>query len=349
MDRVAYIIKELLAREGKALLPGLGVLTLQRDASQIDAAEGKINPPADSLHFLPSDYILEEHLYAQVQKLPLPPKVKEEHLAAEIAEFLRVALEGDEFSIGDFAHFKKIKPEGFAFKAGAIDEISPLGKLPVLKLPSHSISEVATSAAAVKAVDVSTGEEGKEEEEEKKSAWLLPALLTLLILILSFAVWWFTPDLRNGGEGFSKLLVKEERVNISPSEMEENDRTQKRAKSDSPQLDKDVLMAEDTLVHSSKTTDSPNTNITEPEKNETPEPPQEELNEDCVIVVGAFSKANNVSRMKQRLKDEGYDVFTQNANGLTRVGLYTSCMNEKLDSVLRVARREIEDAAWILE
>lgn len=69
----------------------------------------------------------------------------------------------------------------------------------------------------------------------------------------------------------------------------------------------------------------------------------------CIIVVGAFGKAKNVLRMMERVEGLGYQVYTSEYNGLTRVGLQFSCKAEELDRYIAEARTKLESKAWYLQ
>lgn len=70
---------------------------------------------------------------------------------------------------------------------------------------------------------------------------------------------------------------------------------------------------------------------------------------DCVVIVGAFADPANVQRMITRLKDHGWHTYEQYLGGLHRVGFYIPCRNPDRDRWLRIAQREIESKAWLLE
>jgi|GEM_PF-4697287 len=68
----------------------------------------------------------------------------------------------------------------------------------------------------------------------------------------------------------------------------------------------------------------------------------------CVIVVGAYGRKANVSRMSDRLRAAGYDVFTAPHKGVTRVGIYQPCHTSRITETLRIVRRDYAKDATIL-
>ena len=72
------------------------------------------------------------------------------------------------------------------------------------------------------------------------------------------------------------------------------------------------------------------------------------VDKSCVIVIGAYSKGRNVKRLKERLRNDGYDIFTAPYSGLTRVGIYQECHGENITKVLETVRKKYAKAATIL-
>lgn len=67
----------------------------------------------------------------------------------------------------------------------------------------------------------------------------------------------------------------------------------------------------------------------------------------CAIVLGAFSNAGNVERMKSKLESEGYKVYEEKISKLTRVGILVPC--EDGNSGLSVARNKYNPEAWVFK
>lgn len=70
---------------------------------------------------------------------------------------------------------------------------------------------------------------------------------------------------------------------------------------------------------------------------------------DCIIIVGAFGKVSNVTRVMSKLVDEGYDAFTIPHKGLTRVGIYHSCKEQRLLEALNKIRADYAKDAMVLK
>lgn len=70
---------------------------------------------------------------------------------------------------------------------------------------------------------------------------------------------------------------------------------------------------------------------------------------DCVIAIGLYEEAKNVSNLSSRLESEGYDVFTKNLRRLTQVGVYISCDPTMSKSVLSEIQEIYAKDAFIVE
>lgn len=69
--------------------------------------------------------------------------------------------------------------------------------------------------------------------------------------------------------------------------------------------------------------------------------------DDCALVLGAFSNSGNVTRMKSQLESEGYRVYEEKRNELTRVGILIPC--EASNSGLKEVRNKYNPEAWVFK
>ena len=68
--------------------------------------------------------------------------------------------------------------------------------------------------------------------------------------------------------------------------------------------------------------------------------------ESCVIIVGAFSQRDNVSRMIDRIQRLSHQSVVIEGPRLTKVGLKIDCQNDP-QSKLRWAKQEFDPSAWV--
>ena len=70
----------------------------------------------------------------------------------------------------------------------------------------------------------------------------------------------------------------------------------------------------------------------------------------CKIITGVFARNVNTLRMKDKVRNQGYETYTESLGQYTRVGLIFNCNEETdLESFLQQVRREIAYRAWYLD
>jgi len=68
---------------------------------------------------------------------------------------------------------------------------------------------------------------------------------------------------------------------------------------------------------------------------------------DCAIILGSFSKKSNVDNLRAMLEGDGYKIFEEQNNNMTRVGILIPC--EEQIKGLNLARTDFHPEAWILK
>jgi nucleoid DNA-binding protein len=69
----------------------------------------------------------------------------------------------------------------------------------------------------------------------------------------------------------------------------------------------------------------------------------------CIIIVGSYKQAKSSLKMINKLHEMNYDVYTEQHNDFTRVGISFDCTNEDLTNYIRKIRSEIAKDAWYLQ
>lgn len=69
---------------------------------------------------------------------------------------------------------------------------------------------------------------------------------------------------------------------------------------------------------------------------------------ECIIITGTFAKPVHALRMMNKLEDLGYDLYTEEVNDLTRVGLLFNCRNRDLKEFIYKVREQVNKDAWYL-
>lgn len=91
--------------------------------------------------------------------------------------------------------------------------------------------------------------------------------------------------------------------------------------------------------------EAPGTDTGTPVIDSTPSPDRAVSREDCLVVVGAFSRTVNADRMQQRLLSMGFEVHTIQVGNFARIGVPADCADE---AVVRQLRSQVEPSAWVL-
>lgn len=69
----------------------------------------------------------------------------------------------------------------------------------------------------------------------------------------------------------------------------------------------------------------------------------------CVIIVGSFKKKYFSSRMKSRVGQDGFKVYTESYGDFTRVGIQFDCMVHDLQAMLQELKQKYHPEAWVLK
>lgn len=69
----------------------------------------------------------------------------------------------------------------------------------------------------------------------------------------------------------------------------------------------------------------------------------------CTIIVGSYANQNNAGRMINRISKMGYEVYTSQYQGMTRVGVEFPCHSKELDGQMEFIKNKFGSSAWLLE
>lgn len=72
-----------------------------------------------------------------------------------------------------------------------------------------------------------------------------------------------------------------------------------------------------------------------------------DLEKNCVILIGSFTKNKNSNKLKNELKEDGYDIFEVPYKNLVRIGIYSLCDNDILSKELKTIREKYASDAII--
>ena len=77
--------------------------------------------------------------------------------------------------------------------------------------------------------------------------------------------------------------------------------------------------------------------------------PEGDVIKQCIIITGAYRSEKYKNLMIERIQKEGYKVYTEEVNGLVRVGLQFECTDTTLIEMLKKIRSTFDKNAWHLE
>lgn len=377
MQYLAQMINNHLSTFKRVDIADVGSLELVQNPAKLDVAKSQVFPPYKSIEFDSKKALRARYsLHASSDLMTVSDARREEllHMIEGLGSSIwEVTGAGSRFELPFVGSFYQ--------KDGAIrfaqDDSSPLLAaghrmanihfVPIKRLESvKTIPPVAPANSTTK------------KKVKQIAVTLAFVLIAVNVGLLGWALLKKFQD-----DPFDRLPVNlpEGRVNVKPS-MDAPLPKALPMPVDSAQLQQDSLVSPDSLEDTSgvlqsfvpepeEKVDSPkpevkvekeNLSETEPaKKSPAPTKPNNkasynntslllELNtrgDDCALVLGAFSKAGNVTRMKSQLESEGYRVYEERGNNLTRVGIFVPC--EETNRVLREARNKYNPEAWVFK
>ena len=302
-------------REGRASLPGLGTLVLERQSAVVSLIESAALPPSATLSF---------NANLVVDDGRLRGAVADEAAFADFMTDIRSRLAAREtVTLSDIG--KLYQPAGgeLAFKPVTDNlALSSFGLRPVALTPvvrKERPVKAAARAAAAPAAVVSAPRKAPTNGSSIWYAsweWAIYAVLASLLLVVIAFFW-----LREAPDS------PERRVNVAPP----------RAARESP-----------LAVPADRIQPAP-----PPRLNQAPDSrPEEavvEVVDTAVIAIGLFGRQRNVDKMVGRLTEAGYLPYTDRVGRNTRLGVQIGYRSEEeLDRVLRTVRARYAERAFVM-
>ncbi len=358
MKVLEEIIEKCLFLKGRVILPHWGILTIHRHSATIDHSNGLVHPPSDEISFLSVPQLGVDELETELSQLDFTDDLDISELSAEIDSLAEAKKSGGKWEIGSLGKLS-VDSDLISWSAFPAASWSILSDLPDIKLPYASpvsdSNREQQSAQKVKEPGKAIPDEVSVDIAEKKSSKSLfiilvfVLLLAIIMLIANLMVW----DPFNASAGSSvESSIPAERTNVNPeaaisSVKRTSDTDEARAGHPPFELDHrsdESQMENQDEGHINNLDEDDDTSETANSEHDL----DHSLENDCVIIVGAFSSKENVSKMKSRLSEEGYLVYLSDLESLTRVGVYSPCPSNEILQELRTIRKDIEPAAWIL-
>lgn len=313
-----YFIKQYLLKNKKFVFPGLGEFHLSRTASYFSDGHSTLNPPVYNIKFL--DAINGISAY----------EGHEEELVIIAKEISNNLLNNKFARIAHFGEFFINDSKGIGFNADPIFEayFNP-GYLPLRDLkevskiftPVSDDVHVVTTKTFVDERPVNTFTKPKLNKIDWKFLnWLLPILIiaTLLACFLfikrpALDFDYFKPKSTNKSATASPDIINDTTVTTNPVDKSEQAGYEgKLSESDSITLDR---------------------------KNR---------NLPCAVITASLKNAKYVLKMVTKLETLGYEVYTEETDSTTRIGVRYDCSRQHVDDLLNEIRTKVDVKSWVL-
>ncbi len=359
-DQINNALADLLARDTRATLPGLGQFYLQLLPAQTDRVAGQVSPPAKRVHFN-SNLVLDDGRLAD--RLADLTSISAQAARSEIALYvndIRAATErGDMVELDGLGrlhrdsrnHLKLLAADtNFDRKSFGLPKVdadiiirserrpsevplTPKAATPApprYTPPAKAAATVRTSAAPPPAAGQPIGTAVKTSPAGAwltRNIWYLAGGLLLLLLIGGIAC------INSGGEDDSDPIAA----------------TQPGERTEVPQDRLNVPPSTDPVLEEQPERNDFSPASPAPAAPETAPAAPAAARHTAVIAVGMFGNEANVNKLTKRLKSKGFDPVTQPEGNLTRVGVsvvYTQ--PSELDETLAKVKRNVEKTAFVL-
>ncbi len=332
---VGSYIAELLYEHDSMIIPGLGGFVTRYKSAEIDQVQGKIHPPSRDLnfnnHLLVNDgilinYVVEKHelTYAEAEKA-VADYVSQVKAAIDRREIVVFPQVGRLYK--DYEQKLQFLPDNTNFNTGSFG-------LPTVEF--HPVGQVATAAASERERPPSARRPAPPPPSLSATIadWFqryLPIIGALSVMVIALGLYFIlrkdeVPAPPAQPQAEQEEAIPHSRLNTRPSREGESVR-------DDPEDIAD--MEEDRMDPSGFDTEG-----------STLLPGQKS----AIIAVGLFGDQSNVNRLIEQIYKAGYEPYTDQMRGLTRVGVELAYENRsQVEDALRDVRRRFNADAFVLQ
>ncbi len=301
----------LLYDHKQVAIPGLGLFTLQRQSANQKAGEQIIIPPSYSIHFQQDSNFFIDDSFIKKLRTYQPSISKKEYL--DYANEIINTLEKEKHvALGNLGNIYK-SDDNIHFEEDKNVTSLLTQYLPILNLKYFSKPSSVISWLDLKLASL------------PHTFWTygLPLVLMGLISLALFKSYHIT--------NIETLKIDKSEIKETPSVIVDSTASNDTLKVMYDKIDSLIDDIEDVQI------DSIGTNS------------NGEVIRRCVIITGAYRSSKYRDLMIDKIKISGYTVYTNEVNGLTRVGLQFECTDATLKSTLEKVRRNITSDAWSLD
>ena len=331
-------IPKVLSENKEVLLKGIGTLRLQYRSAVIDTELSIIAPPREEIYFIPNNVQELDPVLIKVVKIITDVDQEE---ASNLVRAFMLDLRNELSNTGilnfpgigsinqDFWGNLFFKPDPeyislnrfFGFQKMMLPEALSRAEQEAIADIKETVSERPEHAKVI-----------ASREKDRKWGFIIGAAAVLLTLIslLYFLNRDAALPLQVHDNQTSELTMKPlKRININPADPISHDSAEITARVDRISLE-------------------PGPNYL-PKFKELQISAPEDVEQECVIIVGAFANQSNVNRMVNRIETTNYRSVVIQGAQLTKVGLRVNCATDDPEEALRWAQKKFDPSAWMLK
>jgi len=340
LTQLTHHIEELLYTNDCVIIPNVGGFIVNYNAAEVDFINHQLHPPKRTVSFNPklvtNDGLLANHL---VQK----KHIKYNQAIQEIEAF-SFQLEQDLFN-KKIVHFPKVgklyfnadsklefAPASTNFSLDSYGFL-PLDCNPILRNKAYLNKETTTSKNTDTAITPKRG---------KKTAAIyqiitLPRVVgaASIILLLALSPWLWKNYVANTTQ---QPAIANNQDSTQQDTQEDHTANASILPTTSPTDTEEVI---DTTAVEEKVEEETTSDETEVVDKDT---------ETYVVILGAFSKKRNATRLSKKLEKDKYKpVVDVSGSGLNRVGVEITCTPKEFKDHLQYIREHYTKSAWVVE
>lgn len=344
---VGSCIETLLYDNETVSVPGLGAIVSHYKSAVIEPVQGAVHPPSKSLEFN-ENLIMDDGLLLNliVDKYDLP-RAEAEKIISDYVNDVKAAIKRKEFvvfpNVGrlyqNYEGKYQFLPDDSNFNTDSFG-LPSVQFYPIIR---HNRPVMTTAQAQGKKKNFSLGGvvSGNIAEWFQRN---LAAFITLAVIIVSIGIWLLVAYRPAPTDEILTIVPPEERVNISPSELEGGPDDLKEVEEGSGnEAENSVDVPEEEETTSTPPTPTPEETETE---GITPNPAQDY----ALIAIGAFGSQSNVEKLIKKIYEEGYEAYTRKVGKLTQVGVQLPYDDQsEIDVALVDVKKKFDKKAKVVQ
>lgn len=343
--KVDKYIQELLLENDAVNIPGLGALVKEYQAAQIDHVQARILPPAQDVSLntnLPIDDGLLTQRIADAHQLS---GLEAEQIIRDYVESIQdglsageiIAIEGVGRIYKNHAGELHLMSDHNNFDAGAYG--LPAVASPVLQRQEIKPATVTTTVAGPAAAE-NTDTWGAISDWFQENLWIVVSAAMVVFVVTVWLL--FFNDTTDPTSGLSEVKeLPEDRINVSPGDIEDDELVMEEP-TDPAYLDENA--PEEAPANSD------NNDAFADEEIDTESPTIAPEQNVALIRIGIFGDRSNVTKLVQKIYDEGFEPYTREKGSLIEVGVqFVYDDQQEVRTNLRAIQKKFEEKAKVVE